>query len=210
MLRQLSPSVSQSWPAHSYIIAQSSNTQHHYSSTFDPAYGKSSFTHNVNSLQDVSTCLFGRVYITLNPFTPPHPHLVQGVWEFTDPEPSAEYLSAQARLSTIQNKRGLIYGFRWTGRGFLEDSITAGLEIAVDHLGAKLPFEVDRRHALDSSPLSLDLGLTEHFVRLILIFIRVHFQLVELGLLLLGTSWLGFPKTTLVKRWDEGRAFDSI
>ncbi|KAK1139315.1 hypothetical protein N8T08_001086 [Aspergillus melleus] len=207
----LSPSVSPSWPAHDYIIPQGSHNQHHCCSTFDPATGKSSLTHNVNILQDISTCLFGRIFITLNPFTPPHPHLVQGVWEFTDPEPNPEYLYAQTRLHSIQNKRGLSYGFRWTGRGFLEDSVTAGLEIAVDHLGAKVPFEVDHRHALDSSPFSLDLGIPEHIARLILVSFRVYFQMLELGLILLGTFWLAFPNIrTLIMRWNKDRAFSQL
>lgn len=147
----------------------------------------------------------------MNPFTPPHPHLVQGVWEFTDAEPSSEYLFAQARLPSIQNKRGLSYGFRWTGRGFLEDSITAGLEIAVVHLDAKLPFEVDRRHALDSSSLSPDLSITEHLLRLLLIFVRVYFQLVELCLILLGVSWSVLPvNRTLAKPWNKDRTSSQI
>ncbi|GAB1192295.1 hypothetical protein APSETT444_001484 [Aspergillus pseudonomiae] len=128
---QLAPNIHGSWPTSNYSLDPSDNTQHE-----PPAWTprKSSLTYNVNSLQNIPTRLFDRLYITLNPFTPPHPRFAHSIWEYTEPELSTATLQAQSRLPLIQNKRGLSYGFRWTGRGFLEDAVTSGLEIAIEHL----------------------------------------------------------------------------
>ncbi|KAF7592471.1 hypothetical protein BBP40_000252 [Aspergillus hancockii] len=183
----LTPSMDRSWPAINYMIAP---TQ--YGPISSPTR-KSSLTYNVNSLQDIPICLFDRLFITLNPYTPPHPLFAHSVWEYTDPELSSTTLLAQSRLPSIQNKRGLSYGFRWTGRGFLEDAVTSGFEIAVEHFGAKVPFEVDSHpDPLDSSEgPCLDLGMKEHFIRTVLCLVRVYVLVFEIAWILLGA--LGFP-----------------
>ncbi|THC94402.1 hypothetical protein EYZ11_006131 [Aspergillus tanneri] len=194
--------------AYIYNVATSSHQHRHGDSTAL----KSCLTYNVNTLQGIPSSLFGPIFITLNPFIPPHPRFVQGIWEFTDPELRSETLHAQARLPSIQNKRGLSYGFRWTGRGFLEDSITAGLEIAVEHLGAKLPFEIDRQYPLDSSePVSLNSGLKDHLVRVTLTLIRIYVQLLQLGLVLLGAIGTFFPGIrALFMRLNKIRVFKPV
>ncbi|KAL4738318.1 hypothetical protein BDV11DRAFT_206074 [Aspergillus similis] len=144
--------------------------------------------YDVNVLQDIPASRFGEVFITFNSLSPPHPSLVQGVWEFTEPEPSAESLGAQSRLALIQNTRGLSYGFCWTGRGLLEDSITSGLRIAVEDLGATVPFNVALHpHPLDSIEFSYKhSGLRYNLVRTALEAVRTIVLVLEIALLLLG------------------------
>ncbi|KAL4817575.1 hypothetical protein BDW67DRAFT_159883 [Aspergillus spinulosporus] len=144
--------------------------------------------YDVNVLQDIPASRFGKVFITFNSLSPPHPSLVHGVWEFTEPEPSAELLGAQPHLAVIQNTRGLSYGFCWTGRGLLEDSITSGLRIAVEDLGATVPFDVAfHSHPLDSTELSYKYsGLRFNLVRTALEAVRTVVLVLEIILLLLG------------------------
>ncbi|KAB8239395.1 uncharacterized protein BDW43DRAFT_3584 [Aspergillus alliaceus] len=192
----LIPNTDRPRPASNYITASTNNSQNKSESR------KSSLTYNVNFLQDVPTCLFDRLFITLNPFTPPHPRFVHSVWEFTDPKLSTATLLAQSRLPLIQNKRGLSYGFRWSGRGFLEDTVTSGLEIAIEHLGARVPFEVQyHSDPLDlSGSHPLELGLKEHLVRTVLCLIRVYVLSFEISWILLGA--LGFPVSRIGAKFE--------
>ncbi|PWY87657.1 FAD/NAD(P)-binding domain-containing protein [Aspergillus heteromorphus CBS 117.55] len=182
----LMPEIDTPGPSCNYILA--SDDHHRFSQSIkDPTAHISSLSYIANSLESIPEYLFGPVYITLNPFTPPHPSHVQGVWEFADPEPSANTLVAQSRLPSIQNKRGLSYAFCWTGRGHLEDAVTAGLRLAIDHLGAKVPFEVQyHQDPLDAaSSLPPRIGLKDNLVRTILRLISVYlliFELVLVGL----------------------------
>lgn len=141
-------------------------------------------------LQDLPTYLFGRVFITLNPFTPPHPGLVQGIWEFTDAEPSVTSLYAQQCLPSIQNERGLSYCYSWTGRGNLEDAITASFEIAIEHLGARVPFSVDYHGTpANSAPLVVSLGLRGNLIRIALRLLRLYALLLGLLFVFLRVVW---------------------
>ena len=98
-------------------------------------------TYWMNLLQLVPVKKFGHVLVTLNPLSPPDPQLVQGIWEYSHPLYSAEMIKSQALLPVIQNKRSISYCGAWTRYGFHEDGFSSGLAVAVDHLGAKLPFE---------------------------------------------------------------------
>ena len=112
---------------------------------------KTCLSYNINELESIPTSAFGRIAISLNPFTPPHPSLVQGVWEYTTtPKINAGTVTAMSNLSTIQNKRGLSFCVGWSWCGFWEDAITAGLLVAIEHLGACVPFAVDD-HLRDGS-----------------------------------------------------------
>lgn len=148
---------------------------------------KSCLRYDVNVLQDIPASRFGDIFITLNSVSPPHPSLVQGVWEFTEPEPSAASLDAQSRLISIQNTRGLNYGFYWTGRGLLEDALTSGLKMAVG-LGATVPFHVVfHPQPLDTTEfLYRHSGLRHNLVKTILQAIRALILVVEIVLILLG------------------------
>ncbi|KKK22800.1 hypothetical protein AOCH_002205 [Aspergillus ochraceoroseus] len=164
-----------------YIIASQEQPRRDF---FSP---KSCARYNLNTLQNIPTSLFGQVLITFNPLAPPHPSLVQGVWEFTEPEPTAESLYAQALLPSIQNKRGLSYSFWWTGRGILEDAITSGFRIAIEDLGAEVPFAVDfHPQPLDSTEFfARQVGLQENLTRTVLQAFRVLVIVLEITLLLL-------------------------
>lgn len=149
---------------------------------------KSCLRYDVNILQDIPASRFGNVFITLNSLSPPHPYLVQGVWEFTEPEPSAESLGAQSRLASIQNKRGLSYGFGWTGRGLLEDAITSGLRMAVQDVGATVPFDVVfHPQPLDATAfLYKRSGIRHNLLKTLLEAIRALLLMLEIGMILLG------------------------
>ncbi|KAL4983114.1 hypothetical protein BDW68DRAFT_169526 [Aspergillus falconensis] len=169
-------------PGYNFIMASGNHQRR------DLVPPKTCLRYDVNVLQDIPASRFGEVFITFNSLSPPHPSLVQGVWEFTEPEPSAESLDAQSRLALIQNTRGLSYGFCWTGRGLLEDSITAGLRIAVEYLGATVPFDVAfHPQPLDSTEvLYKRSGLRYNLVKTALEAIRTVLLVLEIILLLLG------------------------
>ncbi|RAK82695.1 uncharacterized protein BO72DRAFT_366256 [Aspergillus fijiensis CBS 313.89] len=142
---------------------------------------KSSLSYNVNALDSISASLYGPIYITLNPIMPPHPSIVQSVCEFTEADPSFSTLQAQNDLALIQNKRDLSYGFCWTGRGHLEDAITAGLRIAIEDLNAEVPFPVEfhsKFFAADLPRPSLSLPL--HIIRTLLRLLQVFVLVLEL------------------------------
>ncbi|KAL3464098.1 hypothetical protein BJX64DRAFT_255601 [Aspergillus heterothallicus] len=169
-------------PGHSYIMAY----RDHRQPGFTPPM--SCLTYDVNTLQDIPSSRFGQVLITLNPLSPPHPSVVQGVWEFTESEPTAESLRAQSRLPSIQNKRGLSYGFCWTGRGLLEDAITSGLRMAVEGLGATVPFNIiSHSDPLDPFDCSKQRpGIKSHLIKTALQALRFLAIALEILLLLLG------------------------
>ncbi|KAL3479867.1 hypothetical protein BJX99DRAFT_221353 [Aspergillus californicus] len=169
-------------PGYNYIMASHNPQQRDLTSP------KSCLMYDVNALQDIPTSRFGDILMTLNPLSPPHPSLVQAVWEFTEPEPSAKSLQAQSRLFSIQNKRGISYGFCWTGRGILEDAITSGLRIAIEDLGATVPFPVVfHPQALgEDDSLSRHSGLRDNIVKTSLQAIRLLVLVSEILLLLLG------------------------
>ncbi|RAL09720.1 uncharacterized protein BO97DRAFT_427141 [Aspergillus homomorphus CBS 101889] len=161
------------------------------------AFRKSSLSYTINALEDTPASLYGPIYITLNPFTPPHPSVVQSVWEFTNPEPTSSTLRAQDDLKLIQNQRGLSYGFRWTGRGHLEDAVTAGLRIAIEDLNAEVPFHVEYQ----SEPFAADLtrpslGLSIQIIRTLLRILQ--FYILILALLI---PMLPGPVSRLIARY---------
>lgn len=98
-------------------------------------------TYNMNLLQHISTETYGHVLVTLNPLQPPSPALTQGTWTYNHPLYNSAAIRAQKLLPLIQNTRGISYAGAWTKYGFHEDGFSSGIKVAMDHLGAKLPFE---------------------------------------------------------------------
>ena len=98
-------------------------------------------TYWMNLLQDIPTETYGDVLVTLNPLFPPNPSTVQGEWTYHHPLYNHAAIQAQKLLPTIQNTRGISYCGAWTKYGFHEDGFSSGLKVAMDHLGATLPFE---------------------------------------------------------------------
>ncbi|KAL2835180.1 hypothetical protein BDW59DRAFT_4785 [Aspergillus cavernicola] len=168
-------------PGYNYIMASRDHQQQ------DLAPPKSCLMYDVNIIQDIPASRFGDVLVTLNPLSPPHPSVVQAVWEFTEAEPSADSLHAQSLLSSIQNKRGLSYGFCWTGRGLLEDAITSGLRMVVGDLGATVPFPVifhpEPLASVESLPRRS--GLWDNMIKTTLQAVRLLVLVSEILLLLL-------------------------
>jgi predicted NAD/FAD-binding protein len=129
-----------------------------------------SLTYNMNILQHIPRKQFGDVLVTLNPLHPPNPTLTQGRFQYSHPLYTSEAIRAQSLLHTIQNKRGISYAGAWTKYGFHEDGFTSGLQVAQDHLGAKLPFELVDSKTSRGKP---ELGLADHLLRFVMLFIQV-------------------------------------
>lgn len=98
-------------------------------------------TYWMNLLQHIPSSIYGPVLVTLNPLHPPDPSLTQGNWTYNHPLYNADAIRSQKLLPRIQNTRGISYAGAWTKYGFHEDGFSSGLKVAVEHLGARLPFE---------------------------------------------------------------------
>lgn len=180
----------QTSPPFNYILSRNSNK---HNPTHRPP--NASLTYNINALQEIPSSVTGPIAITVNPFTPPHPRLVQAVWEFTDMEIGSTALDTQRRrLPTIQNKDGLSYCSVWTGRGFFEDAVTGALRVAVEHLGAEVPFKIGVQrhdfHGNGDTVESMVLGVRDHLVLTGLGLVRVYLRTFEFLLALLELSWV--------------------
>lgn len=133
-----------------------------------------SVTYNMNVLQHIPRQPFGDVLVTLNPLHEPDPKAVQGRYEYARPRHNAESIRAQDMLPSIQNRRGISFAGAWTkyGHGSHEDGLSSGLDVAREHLGARLPFEFvePRTYSRGRTPV---LVLSDHLVRLIILIIQV-------------------------------------
>lgn len=120
-------------------------------------------TYWMNLLQHLPEDVYGPVLVTLNPLHPPDPSLTQGTWTYHHPLYNAASIRSQKLLPRIQNTRGISYAGAWTKYGFHEDGFSSGLKVAVEHLGAKLPFEfVDSTFSRGRRPV---LGWMDYGVR---------------------------------------------
>ncbi|GMG08036.1 unnamed protein product [Aspergillus oryzae] len=119
----------------------------------------------------------------------PQPSIINNTTE----QPLTHFKPAGTQHQRILASQGLSYGFRWTGRGFLEDAVTAGLEIAIEHFGAQVPFEVQYHPdpLCSSKSPSIELGFKDHLVRTALCLARVYALVFQISWILLGA--LGFP-----------------
>jgi predicted NAD/FAD-binding protein len=136
-----------------------------------------SLTYWMNLLQHIPSSTFGEVLVTLNPIYPPHPDLVQGTWTYRHPLYTPEAIQSQRLLPRIQNTRSISYAGAWTKYGFHEDGFSSGVKVAVEHLGAKLPFEfVDSTFSRGRRPV---LTWKDYLV-------RVFVYLIQIVVILLG------------------------
>ena len=125
-------------------------------------------TYWMNLLQHIPS-LYGMVLVTLNPLHPPRS--AQGSWTYHHPLYNAAAIRSQELLPRIQNTRGISYAGAWTKYGFHEDGFSSGLKVAVEHLGAQLPFEfVDSTFSRGRRPV---LGWMDHTVRGCIYMIRL-------------------------------------
>ena len=130
----------------------------------------------MNMLQQIPRDTFGDVLVTLNPLYKPRPEKIQGRYYYSSPFYDTSALRAQKLLKNIQNTRGISYAGAWTKFGFHEDGFSSGLQVAKEHLGAKLPFEFkDATYIRGRKP---SLGIIDLFLRLFILVIQVFvFQL---------------------------------
>ena len=120
-------------------------------------------TYWMNLLQHIPSKDFGPVLVTLNPCHAPAKSLTQGTWTYHHPLYNATSIRSQSLLPRIQNTRSISYAGAWTKYGFHEDGFSSGLKVAVDHLGAELPFEfVDSTFSRGRRPV---LGWKDYCVR---------------------------------------------
>lgn len=136
-------------------------------------------TYCMNILQHIPTETFGNVLVTLNPIHPPKPELVQGSWTYEHPLYNAAAIRSQSLLPRIQNTRGISYAGAWTKYGFHEDGFSSGLKVAVEHLGATLPFEfVDSTFSRGRRPV---LEWRDYMVRIFVRLVQILVLLIRLG-----------------------------
>jgi hypothetical protein len=108
----------------------------------------------MNILQHIPTSVLGDVLVTLNPIHLPPPEKVQGQYTYAHPLYTAATIRSQNMLYQIQNTRGISYCGAWTKYGLHEDGFSSGLKVAIDHLGAELPFKfVDSTYSRGEKPV---------------------------------------------------------
>ncbi|KAK4228962.1 amine oxidase [Podospora fimiseda] len=132
-----------------------------------------SLTYNMNILQNIPRNVFGNVLVTLNPLHEPKPKTVQGRFKYRHAIYTGAAVLAQERLPEIQNKRGISYAGGWTKQGFHEDAFTSGLQAAVEHLGASIPFEI--KDSTYSRGLNPELTFMDKCLRFWIFLIQVLF-----------------------------------
>jgi predicted NAD/FAD-binding protein len=138
-------------------------------------------TYNMNILQHIPREAFGDVLVTLNPLHEPDPRTVQGRYIYRHPLYTPAAVRAQRRLASIQNTRGISYAGAWTNYGFHEDGFSSGLRVAVEHLGAKIPFEFkDSTFSRGAKPT---LGLVDFILRAWIMMVQMLLIEVAEGLL---------------------------
>ena len=87
-------------------------------------------------------------------------------------------------LPQIQNVRGISYAGAWTKYGFHEDGFSSGLKVAVEHLGAELPFQfVDSTFSRGRRPV---LGWRDYCVRFFVHLVQMFIVIVRWGFGLLS------------------------
>ncbi|MCJ1381546.1 hypothetical protein MMC17_004657 [Xylographa soralifera] len=175
----LMPKRSVAWSSWNYITESSSSGD---------SISSVCLTYWMNLLQHIPTAIFGDVLVTLNPIHPPDPELIQGSWTYEHPLYNAAAIRAQSLLPTIQNTRGISYAGAWTKYGFHEDGFSSGLKVAMEHLGATLPFEfVDSTFSRGRRPV---LGWKDYVVRILIRLVQILILLVGFGF---NRIWPGKP-----------------
>ncbi|KAL8830750.1 MAG: hypothetical protein Q9191_001250 [Dirinaria sp. TL-2023a] len=129
---RLMPTRPLAWAAWNYITKTPTSSSH---------VSSVCLTYWMNLLQHIPSSKFGQVLVTLNPNVEPDPAHVQGTWTYTHPLYNPAAIRSQKLLPKIQNKRGISYAGAWTKYGFHEDGFSSGIRVAMEHLGAVIPFE---------------------------------------------------------------------
>lgn len=141
-----------------------------------------SLTYWMNLLQHLPEGKYGPILVTMNPPHEPDPKLTQGKYIYRHPLYTVAAVEAQQRLHEIQNTSGISYCGAWTKYGFHEDGFSSGLKVAMEHLGAKLPFQfTDSTYSRGRAP---ELAVKDHVVRLVIILIQT-FIVAPMSMLLM-------------------------
>ncbi|KAI5791661.1 hypothetical protein DFH27DRAFT_655078 [Peziza echinospora] len=143
----LMPKRRMAWAAWNYITlsdSTSSRSSSIPSSDLSPTnIPQVCLTYNMNILQHLPPQLYGDILVTLNPLHRPSSDATSTykTFNYSHPLYTPQAVLAQKRLATIQGKRGISFCGAWTGYGFHEDAFRSGMQVAVENLGAELPFE---------------------------------------------------------------------
>ena len=159
------------WSAWNYITASSSSGN---------SVSSVCLTYWMNLLQHIRTSTFGHVLVTLNPLHSPNPELIQGSWTYHHPLYNAAAIRSQSLLPRIQNTRGISYAGAWTKYGFHEDGFSSGVKVAIEHLGAKIPFDfVDSTFSRGRRPV---LGRRDYAVRIFVYLVQLIVLILRAGI----------------------------
>ncbi|ATZ57353.1 hypothetical protein BCIN_14g04990 [Botrytis cinerea B05.10] len=161
----LMPQNKEAWSAWNYITASSTS-----STSKSRNVDQVCLTYNMNILQHIPTSKFGDVLVTLNPLFPPKPELTHSTYTYRHPLYNTRAITSQSQLPEIQNTRNISYCGAWTKYGFHEDGFSSGIKVAMDHLGATLPFEFkDSTFSRGKRPV---LGLSDLVLRILILAIQ--------------------------------------
>lgn len=175
----LLPRSRKSWCAWNYMTLSSPAS----TSATSPRSGNIDevcLTYNMNILQHIPTSVFGDVLVTLNPLHLPPASKVQGRYNYSHPFYTPEAIRSQSLLHQIQNTRGISYCGAWTKYGFHEDAFSSGLKVAMDHLGAELPFMFkDSTFSRGKKPT---LRIRDWMLRLCILLVQLFILILEMVL----------------------------
>jgi predicted NAD/FAD-binding protein len=90
------------------------------------------------------------VVVSLNPPLEPAPERVLAEFSYAHPLFDQGAIDAQAALAAIQGRRGIWFCGAWTGYGFHEDGLKAGMAVA-RALGCPAPWEAAADNELDAA-----------------------------------------------------------
>lgn len=96
-----------------------------------------SLTYWMNRLQSIDRA--APLFVTLNPARAPRADLTFGVFDYAHPQFDAAADAARGALRPLQGQSHVWFCGAWSGHGFHEDGLTAGLEVAAA-LGAPAPW----------------------------------------------------------------------
>lgn len=97
-----------------------------------------SLTYWMNRLQNIDRQY--PIFVTLNPAHPPKPELTFGTYNYSHPQIDSGADAALRALQSLQGKRHVWFCGAWSGHGFHEDGLSAGLEVAAA-LGVPAPWD---------------------------------------------------------------------
>jgi uncharacterized protein len=105
-----------------------------------PAKRPVSVSYLINKLQPLP--FTSPVIVTLNPTAAPRPESILGRFEYAHPAFDGPAIEAQHKLHAIQGRRRTWFCGAWTGYGFHEDGLKAGLTVA-NALGCFAPWQAE-------------------------------------------------------------------